>query len=83
MSFRQKVFLKEFDKDQFTKFRASYGPKNTVLPIGAGDGLYDATDSGLRKLVGSSDDSTRSFVDDVLPYLGLFCRGLSRSRMSV
>jgi tRNA (mo5U34)-methyltransferase len=75
MSYRQKVFLKEFNKDEFAKFRTTYELINPDRPIETANVKYEDTDPRFRKFLEGIDDSKRSFVDEILPHLGLFLHG--------
>ena len=49
MSYRQKVFLKEFNKDEFAKFRTTYELINPDRPIETANVRYEDTDPRFRK----------------------------------
>jgi SAM-dependent methyltransferase len=75
MSFRQKVFLKNFDKDAFAKFRTTYETINPDRPVETANFKYDETDHRFREFLDTVDDSIQAFVDEILPHLGLFLHG--------
>ena len=85
MSYRQEVFLKGFSKDDFAKFRTSYETINPDRPIETATIEYGETDSQFRKHLEGEDDSSQSFVEEILPHLGLFLQGpfpLPRNRVT-
>jgi SAM-dependent methyltransferase len=75
MSYKQKVFLKEFNKNEFAKFRTTYELINPDRPIETANVKYEDTDPRFRKFLEGMDDAKRSFVDEILPHLGLFLQG--------
>ena len=75
MSYRQKVFLKQFNKDEFAGFRTTYESINPDRPIETANVRYEDTDPRFRKFLETMDASKRSFVDEFLPHLGLFLHG--------
>ena len=80
MSYRQEVFLKGFSKDDFAKFRTTYETINPDRPIETATIEYGETDSQFRKHLEGEDDSRQSFVEEILPHLGLFLQGPFRFR---
>jgi len=75
VSYRQKVFLKEFNKDKFAEFRTTYELINPERPIETKNVKYEDTEPRFRKFLEGPDDSRLSFVDKFLPHLGLFLHG--------
>ena len=75
MSYRQKVFLKKFNKDKFAEFRKTYETINPDRPIETANIKYEDTDPGLRNFLDEIDDAKRLFVEENLPLLGLFLQG--------
>lgn len=75
MTFRQKVFLKEFDKESFANFRSSYESINPDRPIETLNVRYEDTESGFRKFIERQDELNQAFVADLIPHLGLFLQG--------
>lgn len=75
MKYKQQLFHREFDQDRFAKFRSVYEPKDTIPAIETAGVSCGDTDPRLRKLLSNSDKSTRDFVNNVLPHLGLFLQG--------
>lgn len=75
MSYRQKVFLKGFNKDEFAKFRTTYETINPDRPNESANVKYSETDPRFRKFLVGADSSTQAFVDEILPHLGLFLHG--------
>jgi SAM-dependent methyltransferase len=75
MLYRQKVFLKEFSKDDFAKFRTTYESINPDRPIETANVKYGDTAQEFRRFLERAEDQKHSFVDDILPHLGLFLQG--------
>lgn len=75
MSYRKKIFLKEFNKDEFLKFRTTYEQINPDRPIETENVNFEDTELRFRKFLEGADESKRSFVDEILPHLGLFLHG--------
>jgi len=75
MSYKQEMFLKKFNKDKFATFRASYESINPDRPIETANVKYDNTDAGFRQFLERTDYLKESFVNDILPHLGLFLQG--------
>jgi len=74
MSYKQKKFLKDFDKDEFAKLRAIYN-LDPGQPMETANVGYEDTDPRLRKFLEGIDGSKRSFVDEILPHIGPFLQG--------
>ena len=51
MSYKQKVFLKEFNKDEFAKFRKVYELINPDRPIETSNVKHEDTDPRFRKFL--------------------------------
>lgn len=75
MSHRQAVFLKNFDKAEFARFRATYESINPDRPIETANVKFEDTDPRFRQFLEGADESKRSFVDEMIPHLGLFLHG--------
>lgn len=75
MLYKQEVFLKQFVRDDFSKFRTFYETINPDRPIETANVRYEESDPGFRKYLENGDESTRSFVEELLPHLGLFLQG--------
>lgn len=75
MSYKQKVFLKEFNKSEFEKFRTTYESINPDRPNETVNLKYEETDWHFRKFLEKSDNSKNQFADEILPHLGLFLHG--------
>ncbi len=75
MSYKQTVFLKEFNKDKFAKFRTTYELINPDRPIETANVKYGDTELGFRRFLERADNLKQAFVDDILPHLGLFLQG--------
>lgn len=75
MSHKQKIFLKEFDKDEFARFRATYETINPDRPIETANVKFGNTEPGFRRFLDRVDNLKQAFVDDILPHLGLFLQG--------
>jgi SAM-dependent methyltransferase len=75
MSYKYKVFLKEFNKDAFAKFRTSYELINPDRPIETASIKYGDTEPRFRRFLERADNLKQAFVDDVLFHLGLFLQG--------
>lgn len=75
MSFREKVFLKAFDKDKFAEFRTTYETINPDRPVESINIAPADTEPGFLKFLESVAPEKQAFVDDILPQLGLFLQG--------
>ena len=75
VSYKYEVFLKEFDKHTFAKFRASYESINPDRPIETASIKYGDTEPRFRRFLERGDNLKQAFVDDVLSHLGLFLQG--------
>lgn len=75
MSLKQQLFCKQFDKARFRGFRNGYEAINPDRPIESTNIRYEQTDQGFRKFLDRSDRKTKSFVDEMLPEMGLFLQG--------
>jgi hypothetical protein len=75
MSYRQKVFLKGFGNDEFAKFRTTYETINPDRPIETANVKYEETDQRFRIFIEVTDNSTQSFVEEILPHHNLFLNG--------
>lgn len=72
MSYRQAAFLKDFDKADFARFRTTFESISPDRPIQTADVKFEGADLWLRNFLEAFDDSKRSFLDEMLPNLGLF-----------
>ncbi len=75
MSYKQLAFLKDFDKDEFKKFRSTYETVNPDLVIETASVRYEDTEPGFRQFLEPADARKQAFIEDVLPHLGLFLHG--------
>lgn len=75
MSFRENVFLKNFNKEDFRKFRATYEAINPDRPVETANLNFEDTDIQFRKFLEGVDSSKLAFVEEILPHLGLFLHG--------
>ena len=75
MSHNQRVFLKQFSRDAFADFRASYESINPDRPPETANVDFNDTDPAFRGFLAGVDRSSQTFVEDVLPHLGLFLQG--------
>jgi tRNA (mo5U34)-methyltransferase len=75
MSYRRKVFIKEFDKDEFARFRTTYESINPGRRIETANVKYEDTEPRFRKFLEETDEPRDSFVEEFLPHLGLFLQG--------
>jgi tRNA (mo5U34)-methyltransferase len=74
-SHKQKIFLKEFDKEDFLKFRTTYEPINPDRPIETANVRYGDTEPGFRNFLEQSGDADSAFMSEIQPLLGLFLQG--------
>lgn len=72
LSQRQKVFYKGFNSNDFAKFRTTYESINPDRPIESANIKFEETDPRFRKFLEGANKSTQSFVNEMLPHLGLF-----------
>lgn len=75
LSQRQKVFYKGFNSNDFAKFRTTYESINPDRPIESANIKFEETDPRFRKFLERANKSTQSFVNEMLPHLGLFLHG--------
>ena len=75
MSYKEKVFLKGFDASEFSEFRKTYESINPDRPNETINIKYSETDPRFRKFLENQNFAKQSFVDEILPHLGLFLHG--------
>jgi hypothetical protein len=74
-SYKEKVFRKAFNRDEFQKFRAAYESINPDRPNETSNFKYEDTDQKFRKFLEGAARHKNAFVNEFLPHLGLFLQG--------
>lgn len=75
MNYHESIFLKEFNKDWFTNFRTTYETINPDRPLETTDIGIHQTDPRLQNLLKNAGPENLDFVNEFLPYLGMFFHG--------
>lgn len=72
---KRELFSKQFSKEKYLKFRTTYEAINPDRPNETENVKYEETEPRFRKYLEKIDDSKHSFVQEMLPHLGLFLHG--------
>jgi SAM-dependent methyltransferase len=75
MTFKSAVFRKNFNKEQYLKFRTTYEPINPERPIETINVKYEDTEPRFRTFLEGQDSSKIQLVDEFISHLGLFLHG--------
>ena len=75
MSNKREIFSKQFSKEKYLEFRKTYEAINPDRPRESANVKYEETEAFFRKYLEKIDESNRSFVEEMLPHLGLFLHG--------
>lgn len=75
MTYKEKIFRKEFNKEWFAQFRAGYESINPDRPVETANVKFKDTDKKFQQFFEQTDVQKQSFVDEFLPHLGLFLHG--------
>ena len=75
MSNKEDIFRKQFSKDWFAQFRATYESINPDRPVETVNVKFEETDKRFRQLIENVGGQKLSFVDEFLPHMGLFLHG--------